>query len=71
MKKNKDKIICPKCGSDDIHSIEYCDPAGLLIPHEHQYDGTSEYKCNKCGYREGRWSGRELKGDDYERKYGG
>ena len=40
------------------------------IPFKHQYDGISEYRCKDCGTRWGRWSGRELNGDDYERKYG-
>ena len=31
-----------------------------------RYDGVSEYRCLGCGYREGRWSGAELIGGDYE-----
>ena len=60
---------CKKCGSKNIISIEYCDPTEESIPFKHQYDGISEYRCKDCGFRIGRWSGRELKGDDYERKY--
>jgi len=70
MKIIKGKLQCPKCKSMDIHMIEYMDPTGAIIPFEHQYDGISEYRCNSCNYREGRWSGRELKGNDFERKYG-
>lgn len=39
--------------------------------HPARYDGYSELMCWVCGYREGRWSGRELIGDDYELRYGG
>jgi len=68
--RNKErKLICAKCGSMNVLMIEYCDPTGK-IPFEHQYDGISEFKCQDCGFRVGRWSGRELIGDDYERKYG-
>lgn len=34
------------------------------------YDGVSEWLCENCGIRIGRWSGRVLVGDDYERPYG-
>lgn len=61
---------CIKCDSEKIISIEYCDPTEESIPFEHQYDGISEYRCKDCGARWGRWSGKELKGDDYERIFG-
>ena len=35
------------------------------------YDGVSEWRCHKCGYRKGRWTGKELKGKDYEKRFGG
>jgi hypothetical protein len=35
-----------------------------------RYDGVSEWLCPKCHYREGRWSGKELKGDEEEPRYG-
>lgn len=65
-----DNLQCPKCGSLNIAMVEYFDPSEKRIPFKHQYDGISEYVCEDCKYREGRWSGRELKGDDYERKFG-
>jgi hypothetical protein len=34
------------------------------------YDGVSEWHCAICGHRVGRWSGRILVGDDYERPFG-
>lgn len=35
------------------------------------YDGVSEWTHMVCGRREGRWTGRELIGEDTEAKYGG
>jgi hypothetical protein len=35
------------------------------------YDGISEWMCPFCGYREGRWTGRELKDGELEPRYGG
>lgn len=35
-------------------------------PHPYAWDGYSEKICNKCGKRYGRWSKRELVGEDYE-----
>ena len=64
--KNK----CIKCGSENVIGVEYFDIEEKIIPFEHQYDGVSEWFCQDCGVRIGRWSGRELKGDDYEKKYG-
>ena len=63
-------MICPKCKIEMI-GVQYLDTGSKVIPKEHQYDGISEFFCTKCGYRVGRWSGRELKGNnDYERKFG-
>lgn len=82
-----DADTCPKCGtsllgepipedSRDRHyggathfrrvigvEYDYRDP--------HHYDGVSEWQCPDCGYREGRWSGQELVGDEAEPRYGG
>lgn len=63
-------MICPKCKIEMI-GVQYLDAGSKVIPKEHQYDGISEFFCTECGYRVGRWSGRELKGsNDYERKFG-
>lgn len=35
------------------------------------YDGVSEWVCETCGYRQGRWSGRALAEGEIERRYGG
>jgi len=37
---------------------------------EHDYDGISEKRCSVCGKRFGRWTGKELKGDELEPVYG-
>ena len=55
---------CKKCGSKNIIGIEYG------YPSLERYDGISEWKCLDCGYREGAWTGNELKGDDIEPKFG-
>ena len=45
--------------------------AGVEYPYGHpgRYDGVSEWVCTACGQRKGRWSGRVLVGDDYERRF--
>ncbi len=50
---------CPKCGSTNIIGVEYA------YDSPYYYDGVSEWQC-ECGYREGRFSGRELKDGEYE-----
>lgn len=35
------------------------------------WDGISEWRCEKCGHRVGRWSGRILQDNEIERRYGG
>lgn len=34
------------------------------------YDGISEWQCPDCGYREGRWTGNTLTGDEVEPRFG-
>lgn len=36
-----------------------------------RYDGVSEWLCPDCGYREGRWTGRELAEGESEPRFGG
>lgn len=54
-------IECPKCSATHIIGVQY---AGGTTE---AYDGISEYSCSKevggCGYRQGRWTGFELKED--------
>lgn len=35
------------------------------------WDGISEFMCLKCGKRIGRWSGKELKEGEYEKRLRG
>jgi len=51
---------CLRCGSTSIRKIQYSPD------HPGHFEEWSELDCNDCGYREGRWSKRELKGNDYE-----
>lgn len=59
-----EKEKCKKCGSENIIMVEY---EGM---HPDHYDGVSEIACNKCGTRFGRWSGKELAEEEFEKRYG-
>jgi DNA-directed RNA polymerase subunit M/transcription elongation factor TFIIS len=50
---------CPKCKSKKIMGVEY-------RMTDEDYDGISEYRC-ECGYRQGRWSKKELKNGELEK----
>lgn len=56
---------CPDCESKNISACEYA-----YTSPEH-YDGVSEWHCEDCGYRQGRWSGKELKEGEIEPRLGG
>ncbi|EKE19660.1 MAG: hypothetical protein ACD_8C00124G0009 [uncultured bacterium] len=56
---------CSKCGSKNIGGVEY----NYTSPE--RYDGISEWVCLDCGFRVGRWSGKELKDGEIEKRYGG
>lgn len=60
-----DDTKCKKCGSGNIVGVEYAH--GL----PERYDGISEIRCNDCGVRIGRWSGKELAEGEAEKRYGG
>jgi hypothetical protein len=69
--KNKKKI---EVINDEIKST-CCDSPNIVMVQYHwesknHYDGVSEYKCTNCGYRQGRWSGKELGEDEEETVYG-
>jgi len=55
------KKICEKCGGTEIIQVEY--------PYDHpeHYDGISETVCMTCTVRIGRWSGKELGIEEYEK----
>ena len=57
-----DETKCPKCQSENIIFVEYA------YDHPEHYDGTSEIECLACGARFGRWSGKELRPDEYEKR---
>lgn len=55
---------CKKCSSKNIVMVEY---EGGSPDH---YDGISEIQCKDCGIRIGRWSGKELKDGEVEKRFG-
>ena len=57
-----DETKCQKCKSEKIIFVEYS------WDHPEHYDGTSEIECLDCGTRFGRWSGKELGPDEYEKR---
>lgn len=61
MKKGK----CKKCGSGNIVMVEYS------WDNPEHYDGISEIDCQDCGVRFGRWSGKELKEGEVEKRFAG
>lgn len=54
-------IVC--CG-EQMTGLEYA------YNHPAHYDGVSEWVCEHCGKRIGRWSGKELKNGECELPYG-
>lgn len=52
------------CGLKHLIGIEY------PWTHPEYYDGVSEWKCRSCNRRWGKWSGRELKEGEVEKRYG-
>lgn len=74
----RDTNICPRCKTDlsyECGGKTYTRLIGVEYAYGHpeRYDGVSEWRCGcpGCGYREGRWSGRELIGDEVEPRLGG
>lgn len=55
--------VCPNCQDEAITGVEYC-----LTPQD--FDGVSEWRCNKCQTRWGRWTGRILADGELEPRYG-
>lgn len=78
---------CPKCEKsmqgDPIpekyqqHYAEgtthYSNLIGVEYPYgdPQRYDGVSEWRCPFCGYREGRWTRKELQEGEVETRFGG
>lgn len=65
MTEAKLETICCKCGKSDWVCVEYSWDSP-----EH-YDGVSEYRCQACGGRYGRWTGKVLAEGELEKRYGG
>lgn len=55
---------CPDCNTL-MTGVEYAYPC------LDRYDGVSEYACDKCGVRIGRWSGKRLMRGETEPRFGG
>lgn len=52
------------CLAEHVVGIEYD------YTNPERYDGVSEFLCNNCKRRWGRWTGKELFEDDVEKRYG-
>ncbi len=61
---NPEKQTCPLCKSVDYIAVEY----DYLNPN--RYDGISEFICNTCKTRWGRWSGKILSDGEWEGRWG-
>ena len=53
-----------KCGGGAFVGIEY------PVERVEHYKGISEWECMDCGTRYGRWSYKELKDGEYEKRWG-
>jgi hypothetical protein len=58
------RLICPECEGTEFTGVEYAHP------HPERYDGVSEWVCNDCLARFGRWTRRRLHGDEIEYRFG-
>ena len=65
QKDHDSSMACPKCGSHNVIGLEYS------YDMKEHYDGISEWTCGDCKYREGRWTGKELKDNEVEKRFGG
>lgn len=59
----KHEHVCPKCAGTVWIGIEYA------YGNKFRYDGVSEWMCQGCNYREGRWCGEELTGNEVEPRF--
>jgi hypothetical protein len=55
---------CPSCGGEKIAGVEYA------YGSTERYDGVSEWMCQSCGLRVGRWTGEYLNENEVESRYG-
>jgi hypothetical protein len=54
---------CPSSSQPTFTGVQYQGTA-------EDYDGISEYNCDACGGRWGRWTGRVLGRNEIEPRYG-
>lgn len=59
------KYTCRNCGNDKFIYIEYS------YGSPNRYDGWSERMCDKCEARYGRWTDKQLLGNESEPRFGG
>ncbi len=55
---------CPKCNAPGMIAVQYHHTS------KNHIDGPSEWFCFKCKYRQGRWTGKELKEGEEELRCG-
>jgi hypothetical protein len=55
---------CKTCGNTNVIGIEYD------YGSPNRYDGVSEWFCNFCDSRYGRWSGKKLEKGEEELRFG-
>lgn len=65
LKGFNSKEPCPECGGREYIGIEY------WYTSPQRYDGISEWQCQQCKARFGRWTGKKLAKGELEKKYGG
>ena len=54
---------CPHCDAHMWAGVEYRNTS-------EDYDGISEWVCQMCHTRYGRWTGKELQKGELEKRYG-
>ncbi len=72
MTKQDANQMCPGgCGA------QWTDGTGVRIigvqygyPSAEMYDGVSEWQCQDCGYRQGRWTGKQINEGELESRFG-
>jgi len=65
---------CPKCNKP-MTGVQYGHYYSKVDTeyggHPEHYDGVSEWRCDDCKYREGRWTKKELVDNEFEKRFGG
>jgi hypothetical protein len=66
----KQQPISWDADGNPMHCRRYMIGVQYVWNHPEHYDGVSEWRCDVCGTRFGRWTRRELKDGEVEKKYG-